>query len=94
MELTIEELEKITEYADMLLSIQEIAIMLDKDILEFTEEFQYVKRPLYLTYSKAVILRKIKLRIPVLKMAEMGSPNAESIAQTFLTDQQININET
>ncbi|MBN2747351.1 MAG: hypothetical protein JXR34_11555 [Bacteroidales bacterium] len=94
MELKPEELKKVSEYADLLLTIEEIAVLMDKDVLAMKDEYQFQKNPLYLTYTKAVLERKIKLRKPVLKMAELGSPNAEIIANTYLTDQQISANET
>ena len=89
MEITQEQLEKITEYGELLLSIREIAILLDFSPTDLEFEYTNEKSPLFKTYNKAVLETKIKLRQPTIQMATMGSPHAQQIAHQYLTDQII-----
>lgn len=89
MEICTEQFEKVAEYGALLLSIKEIAILLGFDIGKFAFEYANEKSELYLTYNKAVLETKIKLRQPTIQMASLGSPHAQSIAHQYLIDQKI-----
>jgi hypothetical protein len=87
MKLTAEELEKVKDYAGLFLNLEETAILLDKDPDEFIEAYQDKRGELYKAYRLGMITSKVKLRRPVIKMAEHGSPQAEILADKYMTEQ-------
>lgn len=87
MNLTQEELNLIQEYAGLFLTLEDIAILLEKDPVPFRAEFQNKNSPLHKAYRKGQVTRKRDLRRPVIKMAEHGSPQAEILADKYITEQ-------
>jgi len=89
MDLTTEQIERIKELAGLLLSISEIAIDLSLPVEAFKFEYSNENSELFSIYNKAVIETKIKLRKPVIDMAAMGGPHAQALANSYLTNQEI-----
>ena len=84
---TDEELTQIKEHGHDLMTWRDIAYLMGKDIDEFYLEFSNKKSRVYIAYRTGIAERKKKLRQPVLKMAEHGSPQAELLADKLMEDQ-------
>ena len=89
MEITDEELEQIKLYAYDLMTWKDIAYLLGKDLQKFQAAFLNENNPIHLAYHRGRAERIHKLKVPVLKMAEMGAPQAEILAQKFIEEQEI-----
>lgn len=89
MKISDDELTTIKEHAYDLLSWKDISYLLSKDLSEFKTEFDNHKSKLFIAYQTGRAERKKKLRQPVLKLAELGSPQAEILADKFLNEQLI-----
>jgi len=87
MQLNQEELNQIEEFAGLFLTWQDIAILLGKKLPEFKAIFDDKNSDLFYAYSRGQVTSKLKLRRPVIKMAEHGSPQAEILAQKFIEEQ-------
>ena len=87
MELISEEIDKVREYAGLFLTVEEIAILLLKDVDEFKEAFRDKNGNLYKAYRYGQVSSKLNLRRPVSKMAEHGSPQAELLADKYISEQ-------
>lgn len=89
MELNAEELEKVKEYAGLFLSLEDIAILLEKDLESFRAAFRNKQSELYKAYRLGQVTSKANLRRPVIKMASHGSPQAELLADKYITEQSL-----
>lgn len=87
MNFTDEELKKVKEYASLFLSLDDIAILLEKDADSFRDEFRDKFGELYKAYRYGQVISKKELRIPVIKMAKHGSPQAELLADKYISEQ-------
>lgn len=89
MQLTPEEIEKVKEYAGLFLSLDDIAILVEKEADQFREEFRNKSSDLYRAYRQGQTISKMNLRRPVIKMAGHGSPQAELLADKYITEQSL-----
>lgn len=93
MELTDEQLEQLKEYAAALMSITEIAILLDIPPVARTQFKVMCKEdmdsPLYDAFHKGRLTTKLELRRNIIKLAKAGSPAAEPLAIKFINEQMI-----
>jgi hypothetical protein len=87
MEFTQEELDKVKEYAGLFLSLDDIAVLLEKDPEAFKEAFQDKNGSLFRAYRFGQAISKANLRRPVIKMASHGSPQAELLADKYISEQ-------
>ena len=87
MDLTQEELEKVKEYAGLFLKPIDIAVLLDKPEALFKALCWDPSSEIYHAYRKGQVEAKLKLRRPVIKMAEHGSPQAEILADKYINEQ-------
>lgn len=87
MTFTADELKLVEEYAGLFLTWQDIAVLLDKDYVEFKAEFDQKGSELYKAYRRGQVMKKRDLRRPVIKMAEHGSPQAELLADKYINEQ-------
>lgn len=87
MPFTEEELKLVEEYAGLFLTWQDIAILLKKKLPEFKAAFDDKNSDLFASYSRGQVISKLNLRRPVIKMAEHGSPQAEILADKYITEQ-------
>jgi hypothetical protein len=86
---TTEELEKVKEYAGLFLSLEDIAILLEKDPYQVRECFHDSNSEFYKNYRLGQATARRDLRIPVLKMAKHGSPQAELLADKYISEQTL-----
>lgn len=93
MELTSEELKLIEEYAGLFLSYEEIAALLDKELDQFITAIQNKKSEAYRAYLKGKTISKMLIRKKTIKMASNGSPQAEIMANQYMSDQELSETE-
>lgn len=87
MQTTKEDLEKIQEYAGLFLKPEDIAVLLDKHESHFKAECLIPGTEINKAYRKGQAEAKLKLRRPVIKMAEYGAPQAELLADKYINEQ-------
>jgi hypothetical protein len=87
MKISEEQLEQVKAHAFDLLTWKDIAILMDLRIEEMRAEMLNESSPVFRAFWKGRTERKKLLRQPVLKLAEMGSPQAELLANQFLQEQ-------
>lgn len=81
-------LSEITRMASSLMQAREIAILLDLDIKAFT----YIVKnkpddPATIAFNKGRLQTKLELREKIIKLAKAGSPQAEVLADKYLTQE-------
>lgn len=89
MQFSVEDIEKLKEYAGLFLTLEEIAVLMDKDLEEFRADFRNKQSELYKAYRLGQVTSKANLRRPVIKMASHGSPQAELLADKYITEQSL-----
>lgn len=89
MILTAEEIKKVKDYAALFLTLEDIAILLEKDIESFKEAFRDKNSEIHKAYRIGQVTSKANLRRPVIKMASHGSPQAELLADKYITEQSL-----
>ncbi len=89
MNLTKEQLSSIEELSGLFLTPREIAILLSIDIDAFLECLMLHNSPEYLSYMKGKTQSKKEIREKVIKLAKMGSPQAEALAEKYIELQEI-----
>nr|NQU89742.1 hypothetical protein [Bacteroidota bacterium] len=89
MNLTETQLKDIEELAGLFLSPEEIAILIDVNYDLFTVELLKKKGPVYKAYCKGKTESKKAIHTNVVKMATLGSPQAEEMANDFIFKQEL-----
>lgn len=89
MNLNKDQLQEVFDHAALFLSPEEIAVLLDLDIVQFIAEIKSKKGTIYLQYMKGKTQSKKAIRENVLKMAKHGSPQAEDLAEKYIAEQKI-----
>jgi len=87
MTLNQDELDKIQEYAGLFLKPEDIAVLLEKPEAHFKAECLIPGSEINKAYRKGQVEAKLKLHRPVIKMAELGSPQAELLADKYISEQ-------
>ncbi len=89
MPLNDDELKKVEEYAYDLLTWKDISYLLQRPLDKFKVVFDSQKSKLHLAYHAGRVKRKLELQKPILKLASMGSPQAEVLAIKFMKEQYL-----
>jgi hypothetical protein len=89
MNLSEQQLEEVYKNAELFLSPEEIAVLLDLDVKWVIREVSSKKGPLYLNYMRGKTASKKAIRENVVKMARHGSPQAEELAEKYMAEQKI-----
>lgn len=89
MNLTDELLQQVHDNAALFLSPEEIAVLLDLDVSRFCAEIKSKKGFIYTRYMKGKTESKKAIRENVVKMAKHGSPQAEELAEKYISEQKI-----
>jgi hypothetical protein len=85
MELTIEELAEVEEFAGLFYDLRSVAIILDKDIAGFRSE--YLKEgALYRAYQRGVLKTESEVRRSIINLAKAGSSPAQNLAKGYIDD--------
>jgi hypothetical protein len=85
-------LDLIEEYASNLLTIDEIAILVDMDEDQLRDEIQDKASQISKAYYKAKTLTVLAIRRQEVELAKVGSPMAVEHAAQFITDMDISEN--
>lgn len=89
MSLTIDQLEKVEEYAAQFLTYQDIAILLKVDVNKFISRVTERNSLEWLAYERGKITSKAEIRRNIVKLAKHGSSQAEAMVEKFIDDQRI-----
>lgn len=76
---------KIEEYAGYFLTFKEIASLTGIEAEVFNDE----ESNEYRAYFKGKTLAKLEIRKNIVKLAKHGSPQAEQLADKFISDQEL-----
>lgn len=87
MNLTEEQIKEIEELAGLFLEPDEIAVLTDIDIEYFNNQLEHKKGEIYMAYLRGKTISKKEIHQNVVKMAKLGSPQAEELANTFIYKQ-------
>lgn len=90
---TLEQIEKIAEYAGLLITIADIAVLLEVDEDELRENISIKSTEVSKAYRKAKAERVLEIRNEEIMLAKLGSPGAMDIIQKYIIDQKISENE-
>jgi len=90
---TPEQIEKISEYAGLLLTIGDIAVLLELDEDELREHISIKNTEVSKAYRRAKAEMILEMRNEEIQLAKLGSPGAMDIIQKYIIDQKISENE-
>lgn len=80
-------LQKITEYAALFMSPNEIAILLDYDIKLFIQQIKLNDSDVNRAYNKGKIQTKASVRKRIIDIALKGSASAQEMVRDFIVEQ-------
>lgn len=86
--MTTEQLEKIREYASLMLTVEEIALQMDLDEDQLREQINTKGHIVARTYHLGKLETKIEHNRLVLNFAKKGSPQAEKLAVEYMRNQR------
>ena len=81
------DIEKLKEYASCLMTIPNIAVLMDIDIDELTDEIRNRKTDISKAYYKGKAETILAIRQQEIQLAKAASPMAIELAQEFLIEQ-------
>ena len=82
--------DRITQYAALLLSIDEIAYLCKVDVSKLRNQIRVKKGPWYEAYMAGKMKTKVAFRQLVLEFAKAGSPQAETLLNEYIEEQEGN----
>lgn len=77
-------LNQVREYAGLFFTVDEIAILLDLDVVDFRREIRGKKTPLAKAYLKGKLESMAEIRRLTVEFAKKGSPQAEGFVKEYL----------
>lgn len=83
-----EELKQIEKYASLLLTIEQISILVNLDDSEFRREIRGKRSDRAKAYWRGKLTTIVALREQTLEFALAGSPQSETVARELLTEQE------
>lgn len=92
-ELSTESLDKIRELAGLFLSIREIALLAGLPYKELQAQIEDEDSQAYLAYFEGKTRSKYEIRQKVVQLAKMGSPQAETLSEKYIEDQELHEND-
>jgi hypothetical protein len=93
MELSQEQLAKIEEYASYFLAWQQIAVLLDIPEREFKTEMENCNSLVYRSYLKGKTSSQLEINKNLVRLAKLGSPQAELLIKDDINKQQLAEND-
>ena len=84
MENSGEIINQVREYAGLFFTVDEIAILLDLDVVQFRREIRGKKSPLARAYLKGKLESMAEIRRLTVEFAKKGSPQAEGFVKEYL----------
>jgi uncharacterized protein HemY len=82
--------EKVEEYASLLLTIDEIAILLDIDAADLRREIRGGKSAMAKAYQRGKLKTIVEIRRQQVMFAQKGSPAAENLVNQYILNQKKN----
>jgi len=86
------DLDKVKEYASLLLTISEIAILLKMDEDELRESIYIKTSCMGMAYRRGKMETVLELRRQEIDLAKLGSPIGIELIQKYMLDQNLNEN--
>jgi len=88
MKLTEDQLNKIEELASLFMTPREISSMIDVEFNRIADEFLDPNSIIYKYYFRGKTTSKVELRKKVVPLAKLGSPQAQSLTEQYIKDQE------
>lgn len=89
---SLEQLEKIQEYAGDLMLPSQIAIMLDLNEIEFRSDIKNTLSPVYKAYHRGKTITIHEIRSQEVRLAKASSPMAVELSERYISDMEIEEN--
>ncbi len=93
MDFSNDELERIEQYATVFMTLDEIALLLHKEQKLFRKEALTEGTPANQAYQRGKLSSKFEINQSIVKMAKMGSPQAQKDVVPFINQQMKNERE-
>jgi hypothetical protein len=77
-------LNQVKEYAGLFFTVDEIAVLLDLDVVQFRREIRGKQTPLAKAYLKGKLESMAEIRRLTVEFAKKGSPQAEGFVKEYL----------
>ena len=93
MEYTGDELQKISEYAGLLMTITDIAVLIDIDEDELRSDIACKSTEVSKVYRLSKANTILDIRRQEMALAKLGSPVSIELTQQYIIEQKLNENE-
>lgn len=84
-----DQLEKIKEYAGLLLSPDQIALMLEVELDVLKSQIRKINTEAYLAYHKGKLEILVEIRKQEINLAKLGSPMAVDLVDKYILEQKL-----
>ena len=92
MEYNSSQLEKVQEYAGLLMNVSDISVLIGVNEDSFREDIGNKNTGVSIAYRKGQIETVLELRKQEIDMAKLGSPMAVELIQKYIIDQKMSEN--
>ena len=76
-------LDQVEEYASLFFTVDEIAVLIDRDPVDLRREIRHGKSELAKRYHKGKLSTMLEMRRIMVQFAKKGSPQAELILKEY-----------
>jgi hypothetical protein len=92
MEYNSSQLEKVQEYAGLLMTVSDISVLIGVNEDSFREDISNKNTAASIAFRKGQIETVLELRKQEIEMAKLGSPLAVELIQKYIIDQKMSEN--
>jgi len=92
MEYNSSQLEKVQEYAGLLMTVSDISVLIGVNEDIFREDISNKNTAVSIAFRKGQIETILELRKQEIEMAKLGSPMAVELIQKYIIDQKMSEN--
>jgi len=92
MEYNSSQLEKVQEYAGLLMNVSDISVLIGVNEDSFREDIGNKNTTVSIAFRKGQIETVLELRKQEIEMAKLGSPLAVELIQKYIIDQKMSEN--
>ena len=92
MEYNSSQLEKVQEYAGLLMNVSDISVLIGVNEDSFREDIGNKNTAVSMAFRKGQIETVLELRKQEIEMAKLGSPMAVELIQKYIIDQKMSEN--
>jgi len=89
MNISTEQLKQIEKLAALFLSPEEIALKLRLDVKKFTKEVKRKNSEVNIAFETGNLDSEIEIRDQIVKMAKLGSPQAQTLTVKYIQHQKM-----